>query len=157
MAYSTTASLDKPTYTDHVDFGKSQDSFRHFLGPKGFQSLGCKAQRWQQKITTGTKSCNVRGRFQPVIAIEESAGHCSQNFGREKNLTPVVKPTMSKDMDEQLNLAHKVVDVADGANRQICVTLLRYSVDKPESSHAQVQLFARQKEDEKFQRFVNVN
>ena len=57
---------------------------------------------------------------------------------------------MSKDMDEQLKLAHKVVDVVDGANRKICVTLLRYSVDKPESSYAKVRLFARKNEDEKF-------
>ena len=46
-------------------------------------------------------------------------------------------------MDEQLKLAHKVVDVVDLANRKICVTLLRYNVDTPESSYAQVRLFAR--------------
>ena len=27
MAYNTTASLDKLTYTDYVDFGKCQDRF----------------------------------------------------------------------------------------------------------------------------------
>ena len=60
-------------------------------------------------------------------------------------------------MDEQLKLAHKVVDVLNQANRKICVTLLRYNVDKPESSHAQVRLFARKEEDEKFQQNVYVN
>ena len=45
----------------------------------------------------------------------------------------------------------------DRANRKICVTLLRYNVDKPESSYAQVQLFARKMEDEKFQQVVYVN
>ena len=55
-------------------------------------------------------------------------------------------PTMSKDMDEQLKLAHKVVDVVDGANKKKFVTLLRYNVDKLESSYAQVRLFARKKE-----------
>ena len=64
---------------------------------------------------------------------------------------------MSKDMDEQLKLSHKVVDVVDRANRKICVTLLRYSVDKPESSYAQVRFFARKKEDEKYQQVVYVN
>ena len=64
---------------------------------------------------------------------------------------------MSKDMDEQLNLAHKVVDVVDRTNRMICVSLLRYNVDNPESSYAQVRLFARKKEDEKFQQVVHVN
>ena len=60
-------------------------------------------------------------------------------------------------MDEQLKLAHKVVHVVDRANRKISVTLLRCNVDKPESSYAQVRLFARKKEDEKFQQVVYVN
>ena len=64
---------------------------------------------------------------------------------------------MSRDMDEQLKLAHKVVDVVDRANRKICVTLLRYNVDKPESSYNQVLLFAGKKEDEKIQQVVYVN
>ena len=34
MAYNTTASLDKLTYTNYVDFGKIQDRFGHFFGPK---------------------------------------------------------------------------------------------------------------------------
>ena len=65
-------------------------------------------------------------------------------------------PTMSKDMDEQLKLDHKVVDIVDRANRKICVTLLRYNVDKPESSYAQVQCFAKKKENEMFQQVVYV-
>ena len=81
--------------------------------------------------------------------------NAAENFGREENLTPVLIPTISRDMDEQLKLAHKVVDVVDRTNRKICV--LRYNVDKPESSYAQVRLFARKKEDEKFQQFVYVN
>ena len=64
---------------------------------------------------------------------------------------------MSRDMDEQLKLAHKLVDVVDRTNRKICVTLLRYNVEKPESPYAQLRLFARKKEDEKFQQVVYVN
>ena len=64
---------------------------------------------------------------------------------------------MSKDKDEQPKLAHKVVDLVDRANRKICVTLLRYNADKPKSSYAQVRLFARKREDEKFQQVVYVN
>ena len=37
------------------------------------------------------------------------------------------------------------------------MTLLRYNVDNPESSYAQVRFFARKKEDEKFQQVVYVN
>ena len=63
---------------------------------------------------------------------------------------------MSKDLDEQLTLGQKVVDVVDRANGKIWVTLLWYNVDKLESSYAQVRLFARKKEDEKFQQIVYV-
>ena len=60
-------------------------------------------------------------------------------------------------MDEQLKLAHKVVDVVDRAERNICLTLLRYTVDKLESFCAQVRLFARKKDDEKIQQTHWVN
>ena len=83
--------------------------------------------------------------------------NAAKNFVREENLTPVLIPTMSKDMDEQLNLAYKVVDVVDRGNRKICVTLLQYNVDKSESSYAQLRIFARTKEDKKFQQVVSVN
>ena len=71
-------------------------------------------------------------------------------------MSPVVIPTLSKNTDEQPKLAHKVVDVVDRANRKICVTLLRYSVGKPESFFAQVRLFARKKEVEMFQQIFCV-
>ena len=29
-------------------------------------------------------------------------------------------PTMSKDMDEQFKLAHKIFDIVDRANRKVC-------------------------------------
>ena len=70
---------------------------------------------------------------------------------------PVLIPTRSKDMVEQLKLAHKVVVAVGGANRKVCVTLLRYCVDKPENSIAQIRTFAKKKEEEKFQQFVYVN
>ena len=47
------------------------------------------------------------------------------NFAREENLSPVLIPTKSKELDEQLKLAHKVVDVVELSNRKICLTLLR--------------------------------
>ena len=60
-------------------------------------------------------------------------------------------------MEEQLKLVHKVIDVVDRPNRMICVRLLRNKVDNPETSHAQVCLFGRKKEEEKFQLIVYVN
>ena len=55
-------------------------------------------------------------RNQLVIAQE--------NFRREENLSPVLIPAMSKNMEKQLKLAHNAVDAVDRANRKICVTLL---------------------------------
>ena len=66
-------------------------------------------------------------------------------------------PTKSKDLDKELKLPHKVVDVVDRANKKICVTLLLYNVDKVDSFYAQVQLFARKTKAEMFQQIVYVN
>ena len=60
-------------------------------------------------------------------------------------------------MDEQLKLAHKVIELVDRSNRKICVTLLQYNVDKFGSSYAQVQLFASKNEDGKFEKVVYLN
>ena len=82
--------------------------------------------------------------------------NAAEQFAKEEKLTPVLIPTMSKDMDEQFKLAHKVVDVVDRAKKKICVTQLRYIVNKSESSYAPVRLLSRKKADEKFQQVVYV-
>ena len=91
----------------------------------------------------------IRERNQIALAVE--------NFLREQNLSPFLQSTLSKDMEEQLKLVHKVIDVVDRSNRKICVTLLRYKLDNPETSYAQVRLFGRKKEEEKFQQIVYAN
>ena len=162
MAYNTTASLDKLTCTDYVDFGKGQERFGRFSWSKNdsnyldvklkvFRKDDKKEFRLVQNLTMGEAD------FNQFIRLRNHLVNAAENFAREENLTPVLIPTMSRDMDEQLKLAHKVVDVVDRTNRKICVTLLRYIVHKPESSYAQVRLFARKKEDEKFQQVVYVN
>ena len=95
--------------------------------------------------------------FNQFVRLRHQLVNAAERFAREEIFTPVLIPTMSRDMDEQLKLAHKVFDVVDRTNRKICVTLLRYNVDKRESSYAQVRLFASKKEDEKFQQVVYVN
>ena len=91
----------------------------------------------------------LRQKNQLVVAAD--------NFLREQNLSPAPQSTLSKDMEEQLKLVHKLIDVVDCPNRRICVTLLRYKVDNPDTSYAQVGLFGRKKEEEKIQQFVYVN
>ena len=75
---------------------------------------------------------------------------------REQNLSPVLQSTLSKDMEEQLKIVQKVIDDVDCPNRRSCVTLLRYMADNPETCYAQIRLFGRKKEEEKFQPIVYV-
>ena len=143
MAYNTTASLDKLTCADDVNFGKCQDRLGRFSWSKKdsnyldvklkvFKKDDNKKFRLVQNLTMGEADFNqfMRFRNQLVSAAEKIL--------REENLTPVLIPTMSRDVDEQLKLAHKVVDVVDRTNRKICVTLLQYTVDNPESFYAHV-------------------
>ena len=60
-------------------------------------------------------------------------------------------------MEEQLKFTHKVVEVVDRPHRKICVTMLRYKVEKPETSYVQVRLFGRRKDEEKINQIVYVN
>ena len=161
MAYNTTASLHMLTCTDYVDFGKRQDRFEQIfwsindsnyldINLKLFKREDQKAEfHLRQVFTVGEADFNqfIRQRIQHAVA--------ANSFLREQNLSPVVQSTLSKDMEEQLKLVHKVIDVVDCPNRRICVTLLRYKADNPET-YAQIRLFGRNKEEEEFQ-IVYVN
>ena len=149
--------------TDYLDFGKCQDRFGQFSwtlkdsNNSDFQLIVFKREdkkaefRLKQNFTMGKTYFNqsIRQRNHLVVAAD--------NFLREQTLQAVLQSTLSKDMEEQLKLVHKVIDVVDCPNRKICVTLLRYKTDNPETSCAQVCLFGRKKEAEGFQRFVYVN
>ena len=161
MAYNTTASLEKLTFTDYVDFGKSQDRFGQFfwfkndssyldLKLKLFKKGDNKEFRLVQILATGEAD------FNQFMQLRNQLVNAAKIFAKREILTPVLIPTMSKDMDEQLKLTHKLVNLVDRANRKICVTVLWYNVDKRESSYAQFRLFATKKADEKFQQIVNV-
>ena len=143
MAYNTTASLDKRTCTDYVDFDKCQDRFRQISWSKNdsnyldvkhkvFRKDDKKEFRLVQNLAMGEAD------FKQFLRLRNQLVNAAENFA--KNLSPVLIPTMSKDMDEPLKQAHKVADVVYRPNRKICVTLLRYNVDKPGSSYAQVRL-----------------
>ena len=119
MAYNTTASLDKLTCGDYVDFGRSQDRFGRFswfkkdsnyldIKLKVFKREDKNADfRLRQKLSTEEVDFNqfIRHRNQLVVAAD--------NFLREENLSPVLQSTLCKDMEEQLKLVHKVIDVVD--------------------------------------------
>ena len=163
MAHNTTESLDKLACTDSVDFGKCQDRFGRFpwskndsnyweIKQKVFKREDKNAEfRLRQNLLMGEVDLNqfIRQGNQLVVAAD--------NFLKEQNLSPVLQSTLSKDMEEQLKLVHKVIDVVDRPNRNICVTMLRYKVDNPETSYAQVRWFRRKNEEEKLQQIVYVN
>ena len=118
---------------------------------KVFKKVDNKKFGLVQNLTMGEPS------FNQLMRLRNQLVNAAENFAKEEKLTPVLIPTMSKDMDEQLRLAHKLVNVVDRANKELFVTLLRYNVDKPENSYAQVHLFPRKKEGKKFQQVVYVN
>ena len=132
-----------------------------FLVQKRFQLVGCETQsiveRWQQSVLTGQNLTMGEAVFNQFMRLRNQLVITAENFAREENLSRVLIPTMFKDKADQLKLAHKAVDVVDRANRKSSVTLLRYNVDKPDSSYAHVQFFAKKKEDEKFQQVIYVN
>ena len=145
-----------------MDFGKGQDRFLRFSWSKNdsnylevklnvFIKDDNKEFRLVHNLTMGEADLNqfMRWRNQLVIAAEI--------FATEEILTPVLIPTMSKNMDEHFKLAHKVVDVVDRANKRICGALLPYNVDKTESSYAQIRFLARKNQEDKFQQVVFVN
>ena len=83
----------------------------------------------------------VRLRNQLVVAVRD--------FSKEKSLPPEQVKLLAKDMEEQLKLTHRIVEVVDRPHRKNCVTMLRYNVEKPETSYVQVRLFGRRKDEEK--------
>ena len=91
----------------------------------------------------------MRLRNQLVVAAED--------FLAEENLSPVLLPTIFKVTNEQHKPTHKVFDFVERQYRKICVTLLRFNVDKQESLYTRVRIFAGNKEDENFQQIVNVS
>ena len=145
MAYNTTAILDKLACTDYVDFGKSHDGFGRISWSKNsFDYLDVKLKvfkrdknehiRLVQNLTMGEADFNqfIRLRNQLVVAVRD--------FSKEENLPPVQVKLQAKDMEEQLKLTHKVVEVVDRPHRKFCVIMLRYNAEKPETSYAQVRL-----------------
>ena len=116
MTYNNTASLDKSTCTDYVDFGKCQERFGQFFWSKNdsnyldvklkvFRKDDKKEFRLVQHLTMG------EAYFKQFMRLKYQLVNAAKNFAREENLIPVLILTMSRDMDEQLKLAHKVVEV----------------------------------------------
>ena len=153
MADNTTAYFGQLTCTDKVNFSKSRNRcVQPSLYKRDSNYLDVKlnfSRRWEQRFSTGTKSSMREAHFIHFnMRLAKQVFYAAKNFGREKYLRPIQTLTMSKAMDEQLKLAHKVVDNVDHGKRNICVTRRQYNVDKPHSSWAEVQIFAENEERE---------
>ena len=164
MAYNTKATLDKLACTDYVDFGECQGRFgRNFWYKKDSNDLDIKLKVFKRedknaKFRLRQNSGMGEAEFNQVILQRIQLVPAADNFLREQNLShKVFQSTLSKNMEEQLKFVQKVIDVVDRPNRRICETLLRYKVDNPETSYAQIRLFGRKEEEENFQQIVCVN
>ena len=117
--------MDKLTCTDYADFGKCQDRSGQFSWSKNdsnFKDVKLKAFRKDDKKEFRLVQNFTMGvaRFNQFLRLRNQQVNAAGKFAREGDLTPVLIPTMSIDMDEQLKLAHKVVDVVDRANKDLC-------------------------------------
>ena len=148
---------------NYVHFGKCQERFGRFFWSKinsKYLDIKLKVFKREDKnaeIGLRRNSTMEEVDFNQFIRQRNQLNVAADNFLREQNLSPVLQSTLSKDMEEQMKLVHKVIDVVDRSNKRFCETLLRSKVDNPETSYAQVRLFGRKKEEEKFQQIVYVN
>ena len=104
MAHNTTASLDKLTCTDYGDIGNCRDRFGQLSWCKNdsnhldvklkiFKKDNNKELRLVQNLTIREAD------FNQFMRLRNQLVNAAENFAREENLTPVLIPTMSKDMD----------------------------------------------------------
>ena len=101
--------MNKLACTDYVKFGKCQDKFGQFPWSKNdsnyldvklkvFEKDDNKEFRLVQNPTMGEAD------FNQFMQLRNQLVKAAENFATEENLTPLLIPTMIKDMDEQLKL-----------------------------------------------------
>ena len=130
----------------------------NFLVQKIFQLIWCNT-KFSRKMKTKTsdryKFWNGGGaHINQFLRLWTQRVVAAGNFSSEENLSLEQIPTVLKEMDQQLKLAHEVVDVLIRANKKIFLILCQYILDKAKSSYNKVQILASKKDDEKFQQFV---
>ena len=87
-----------------------------------------------------------------ISAIRNTVIHDAENLG----LVPVLEPNSDKDsnMEQELANCHAVYDVATYKKRRVCVTIKKYTVNKP--PYIQIRLFTA-KENEVLKQVAYVN
>ena len=97
-----------------------------------------------------------KAEFNQFIRLRNQLVVADRDFSKDENLPTVQVELLAKDMEEQLELTHKVVEVVDRPHRKICLTMLWCNVEKPETSYVQVLLFGRRKDEGKFNQIFYV-
>ena len=149
MAYKTTTSLKKLACTDYVDLGKCQNRLGGTSWSKiSFDYLDVKLKIFKKDENKQFRLAKNRmtmgeADFNQFFQLRNQLVVADRDFRKEENLPPVPMKLPAKVMEEHLKLTHKVVEVVDRSHRKICVTMLRYNVEKPETSFVQVRLFGR--------------
>ena len=104
IAYNTTSSLDKQICTDFADFGKCQDTFGHFSWSKIHSNfLDVKLKVFEKddnkKFRLVQNPRLAEANFSQFMPLRNQLVIAAENLAREENLSPVLIPTLSKDMD----------------------------------------------------------
>ena len=129
-----------------------QNSFDYLeVKLKVFKKVENKQIRLAQNLTMG------EAEFIRFIRVKNPLIVAVRDFSKAQNLPPVQVKLLAKDMEEQLKLTHKIVEIVDRPHRKICMTMLRYNVEQPKTSYVQVRLSGRRKEEEKINQIVYVN
>ena len=93
-------------------FWSKKDSNYLDVNLKVFQRDDNRLFRLVQNLTIGGTD------FKQFMRLRHQLVTAKENFGREENFSAVLITTMSKDMDEQVKLAHKVVHVVDRVQKR---------------------------------------
>ena len=162
MAYNTTSTLDKLACTHYVDSGKCQDRFARISWSKNFfdyldVQLKVFKRHENRQFRLAQNLTMVEADFNQFIRLTTQLIFAVRDFSKEENLPHEQMKLLAKDMDEQLKLRHKVVEFVDRPHNKICLTMLRYNVEKPETSYVQVRLSGRRKDEEKINQIVYVS
>ena len=107
-----------------MDFKNCQNRFGRFAWSKKFNYLDIKLKVFKRDENRDfwlVQNLTIREAvFDRFIRLRNQLAIAAEDFGREDNLSSVLIPTMSTDMDEQLKLAHKVIDLMGQAKTKIC-------------------------------------
>ena len=118
MASNTSASMDKLTWADYVDFQKHQVRIRQFSWSEKdsncldvelniFKKDKNKDFRLVQTLTMGESDFNQFNPMRKQLVI------VAENFGSHHSFSPYTDNNTFQRLDEQLKLSQKVVDVVD--------------------------------------------